>query len=78
MKKLNKISSLFTAIFIAISLFLVDPAGLTLNRTEIRAEIEKLNIQYQNAGRNALKDRPGWLALFTDVLTYAQASDDRC
>ena len=75
MKKLKKISSLFTAIFISISLFLVGPAGLTLNRTEIRAEIEKLNIQYQNAERNALKDHPGWLNLFTDVLTYAQATE---
>ena len=75
MKKLNKISSLFTAIFIAIQLFLIGPAGLTLNKTEIRAEIEKLNIQYQNASRNALKDRPGWLGLFTDVLTYAQATE---
>ena len=75
MKKLNKILSLFTTIFIAISLFLVGPAGRTLNRTEIRAELEKLNIQYQNASRNALKDRPGWLNLFTDVLTYAQAAE---
>ena len=73
MKKLNKILSLLTAIFIAISLFLIGPSGRTLNRMEIRSDLEKLNILYQNAGRNDLKDRPDRLDLFTDILTYAQA-----
>ena len=76
MGKVKKLLSIFTAALVAISLALSSGVVSALSAAEIRRSIEGLMIYYEREEDNrTIGNHDGWLNLFSDVLSYAEATE---
>ena len=76
MVKVKKLLLVFTAALVAMSLALSSGVASALSAEEIKGRIENLTIHYaEEANNKSIKNYDGWLNLFSDVFSYAEATE---
>ena len=78
MGKVKKLLSIFTAALVAVSLALSSGVASALSVDQIKGKIRNLVIHYDGdpTAQRKLSEHDGWLNLFSDVLNYAEVTDE--